>query len=203
MKRLFRKLAFNYSEGGLGGVFLKALFFAANALFSRTSWNIYIHRSRESDSNRPQVQCRELKFEDLLDARYAKAVAFPEEIRLRFDRQNTCYGFYASDRLAVVGWSSAGYLELDHGVIFPCPSEVALFDFLTLPEFRGRGLYTDALRYLMRRLVETGGHGKVHSVKGIEAAGFSPLMCISRTRILGFALISRSPAQPDLLANAS
>jgi ribosomal protein S18 acetylase RimI-like enzyme len=211
MKRLYRKLAFNYSEGGLGGLSLKMLSFASYALYSRTAWHVYVHRFLDSDTSEHQIQYRELNFQDLLDARYAKAAAFPEEIRARFDRQNACYGFYLNDRLAVVGWSSDGYLELDHGVIFSCPCEAALFDFLTLPEFRGRGLYTNALRYLVRKLQKAGKHSvyiavdpnNVHSVRGIEAAGFSRVLCISRRRILGFAFISRTPAQPHLLASAS
>lgn len=211
MRRLFRKLAFNYSEGGLGRLLQKAISFTVNTLYSESLWDLYIYKGfGDSDSSAPLVQCKTLKYQDLLDAHYFKVVAFPEEIRSRFDKQNICYGFYSNENLAVVGWSSDGYLELDHGVVFPCPSEVALFDFMTLPEFRGRGLYTNALSYLVRK--DKSGARSVYiavdpnnipSVKGIQRAGFSPFLCISRRRVLGFAFISRSPAQPDRLAGES
>jgi GNAT superfamily N-acetyltransferase len=210
MRRLYRKLAFNYSEGGLGRLFQKTISFALNALYSETVWDIYVYRDfGDLDSSAPLVHCRTLTYQNLLDAQYFKAAAFPEEIRLRFEKQNICYGFYANESLAVIGWSSDGYLELDHGVVFPCPSQVALFDFVTLPEFRGRGLYTNALRHLVRNMEKPGARfvyiavdpNNVHSVKGIQRAGFKLCLCMSRRRILGFVLISRNPAQSDRLAS--
>lgn len=203
MRRLFRKLAFNYAEGGPARIFQKTIAFIASALDSRTVWNVYIYKGPgHSASSQPLVKCRTLTYQDLLDAGYYKILAFPEEIRLRFERRNTCYGFYSNADLAVVGWSSEDYLELDHGVVFPCPSAVALFDFITLPEFRGRGLYTNALRHLLRE--DQLGAGSVYiavdpnntpSVKGIRRAGFSPLLCMSRRRIMGFTRISENPAK--------
>jgi Acetyltransferase (GNAT) domain len=212
MRRLYRKLAFHYSEGGLGRLWQKTLSFASNALYSETRWNIYICAEfGELDSNESLLQCRKLQYQDLLDAQYAKAAAFPEEIRLRFESQSICYGFYSNDSLAVVGWSSEGCLELDHGVVFPCPSEIALFDFLTLPEFRGRGLYTNALRSLVRSINTPRARsvyiavdpGNTPSVKGIERAGFSPSLCIIRRRILGFAVMSQTAAHSDRFAGQS
>jgi hypothetical protein len=206
MKRLYRRLAFNYSEGGFGQLFQKAISFALNALYSETRWDIYIHKGfGELDSSQPLMLCRSLQYQDLLDAKYAKVVAFPEEIRLRFNRRDTCYGFYSNDILAVVGWSSNGFLELDHGVVFPCPSEIALFDFVTLPEFRGRGLYTGALRHLVKNIDTPGVRSayiavdpdNVPSVKGIRRAGFNPIHRIRRKRVLGLTFVSRGPAQPD------
>jgi GNAT superfamily N-acetyltransferase len=212
MRRLYRKLAFNYSEGGLGRLLQKAISFTLNTLYSESVWDIYIYKGFGApDSGASLVQCRALRYQDLLDARYSKVAAFPEEIRLRFERQNICYGFYSNESLAVIGWSSDGYLELDHGVVFPCPSQVALFDFVTLPDFRSRGLYTSALRHLIRNMDKPGARSvyiavdpnNAHSVKGIRRAGFSRCLCMSRRRILGFVLISRSPAQPDQFAGES
>lgn len=212
MRRLYRKLKFNYSEGGLGRLLQKTISFTLNTLYSESLWKIYIYNgSGDLGSSESLVLCRTLKYQDLLDAQYSKVVAFPEEIHRRFDRQNTCYGFYSNENLAVVGWSSDGYLEIEHGVVFPCPSEVALFDFMTLPEFRGRGLYTNALRYLIKNIDKTSARSvyiavdpnNTPSVKGIQSAGFSPFLFMSRRKILGFVFISQSPAQPDRLAGES
>jgi Acetyltransferase (GNAT) family len=211
MRRLYRKLAFNYSEGGLGQLLQKAISFGWKALYSESVWNIYVYNCfGDLSSGLPLVQCRTLEYQALLDAQYFKVAAFPEEIRLRFDRQNICYGFYSNESLAVIGWSSNGYLELDHGVVFPCPSQVALFDFVTLPEFRGRGLYTNALRYLVGNLGKGGAVSvciavdptNVHSVKGIQRVGFSPHLRISRRRLLGFAFVSQKPVRPDGLVES-
>src|ERR1700761_3497106 len=131
MRRLYRRLVFIYSEGGLGNVLQKALAFTLSTLYSEVLWTIYTRKkSGDAEINGGLAQCRELQFQDLMDAQYFKAAALPEEIRLRFGRRNTCYGFYFEGKLAVVGWRSDGYLELDHDVVVPCPSSVGLFDFM-------------------------------------------------------------------------
>jgi hypothetical protein len=212
MKRLYRKLALNYSEGGIGRVLQKSILLVLHTFYSETLWNIYIHNAADDFvPSDPLLKCRKLIYEDLLAARYYKVAAFPEEIRLRFDNNNTCYGFYVDGHLATIGWSSDDYLELDRGVIFPCPSEVALFDFLTLPEFRSRGLYTNALRYLIEDRHKT-GVGSVYiavdgnntfSVKGIEGAGFRLLMHFRRRKIFGISFNMRSPAHARILERNS
>ncbi len=205
MNRLFRKVAFNYSEGGARRLLQKSISAALSTLYSESVWNIYVHEgSTEVRSSEPLVRCRELQYRDLLDAKYYKVLAFPEEIRLRFERQNTCYGFYLNENLATIGWSSDGYLELDRGVVFPCPSQVALFDFLTLPEFRGRGFYTDALRYLInnvqersvRSIVIAADPNNTSSIKGIWRAGFHPFLRLNRRKILGITFESRTSVPP-------
>jgi hypothetical protein len=212
MRRLYRKLAFNYSEGGLGRLLQKSFSFTLSTLYSESLWNIYIHKGFDDlGPSEPLLQCKTLTYQDLLDAQYYKVVAFPEEIRQRFDRRNTCYGFYLNKSLATIGWSSDGYLELDRGVVFPCPSEVALFDFMTLPEFRGRGIYTNALRYLINSIPKSSPSSiyiavdpnDAASVKGIRRAGFSPLLSLSRRKILGVAFNSRHPAQSNRFAAES
>jgi GNAT superfamily N-acetyltransferase len=208
MKRLYRKLALHYSEGGIGQVLQRSIVHLLHTLYSETHWNIYIHNA--ADNCVPSdllFQCRKLTYEDLLKLRYYKVIAFPEEVRLRFDNNNTCYGFYTGGNLATIGWSSDGYLELDRGVIFPCASEAALFDFLTLPEFRSRGLYTNALRYLIEDKHKS-GVGSVYiavdadnafSVKGIQAAGFRLHMYFRRRKIFGVTFNVSSPAHPRIL----
>jgi hypothetical protein len=194
MKRLYRKLVFQYSEGGLGRVLQKSILFVLRTLYSENLWNIYVHRASDVvGPSAPLVQCKAMTFKDLVSAKYYKVVAFPEEIRRRLERNNTCYGFYLDGNLATIGWSSNDYMELDRGVNFPCPTEVGLFDFITLPDFRSRGLYTNALRYLVRNIHEGGARciyiavdpNNLSSVKGIQSAGFSPFLGFRRRKILG------------------
>ena len=210
--RLYRKLAFQYSEVGLWGILQKTISFVSQRLYSENVWNIYIHRAVANvGASTPPIRCRVLTYEDLVDAKYYKVVAFPEEIRRRLEAKNTCYGFYSDGTLATIGWSSNDYMELDRGVNFICPSEVGLFDFITLPEFRSRGLYTNALRYLVKEIHERGPRciyiavdpNNTSSVKGIERAGFSPFLRFKRRRVLGIGFRTKEPLRSQLLVDRS
>jgi len=145
------------------------------------------------------MECRELTYDELVQAGYFKVLAFPEEIRRRFERENTCYGFFLEGKLATIGWRSNGYMELDRGVNYPC--EVGLFDFITFPDFRSRGLYTNALRYLLKNIHERGSRDiciavdadNISSVRGITRAGFSPFLLVKRRRMFGIDFHLKSP----------
>jgi hypothetical protein len=202
MKRLYRKLAFQYSEGGFVGIMQKSVLLFLRMLYSEDQWNIYVHRAPVGvDPSGAPMKCRALTYADLIDANYFKASAFPEEIRKRFGSKNICYGFYLDENLATIGWSSNDYLELDRGVIFSCPAEVGLFDFMTFPDFRSRGLYTNALRYLINDIHARGPRSvyiavdpnNLLSVKGIERAGFAPFLRIKRRRIFGVVFQLKRP----------
>jgi RimJ/RimL family protein N-acetyltransferase len=113
--------------------------------------------------------------------------------------------------LATIGWSSNDYMELDRGVKFPCPSEVGLFDFITLPEFRSRGLYTNALRYLLKNIHERGptciyiavDPNNLSSVKGIQRAGFGPFLRFKRRRVFGISFQTKRRLHSTSLADES
>jgi GNAT superfamily N-acetyltransferase len=196
MKRLLRRLAYNYAEGGLTLLVRKGI----THVWSQTEWRIYVHRvsaeSVDNDDGRSlpaTITWRQLDSDELVRAGYFKALSFPKDIARRFAMGNACHGFYLEGRLATIGWSSDGYLELDRGLMFSCPSEAGLFDFLTLPEFRSRGIYTYALRQLLTKLHDQGiavvyiavDPGNSASIHGIERAGFRQLLLIKRRRRFG------------------
>ena len=170
-------------------------------LYSEDRWNIYVHQASEGIDSGGKLECRALTYTDLINAKYFKALAFPEEIRSRFDENNVCHGFYFEEDLATIGWSSNDRLDLDHGVTFSCPGAVGLFDFVTLPYFRSRGLYTNALRYLVAAIHARGPRcvyiavhpNNLPSLKGIEGAGFLPFLAIKRRRIFGVAFQMKRP----------
>jgi hypothetical protein len=199
---------FQYSEGGFGRIMQKSVLLVRRMLYSEDQWNIYVHRASDGvDPGEALMKCRVLTHADLIDAKYFKALAFPEEIQNRFDHKNICHGFYLEEGLATIGWSSNDYLELDHGATFSCPTEVGLFDFMTLPDFRSRGLYTNALRYLVRDIHARGtscvyiavDSNNLPSVKGIERAGFAPFLTIKRRRIFGIAFQVKRPLRPNCI----
>lgn len=198
MKHLYRSLAHNYREGGLRLLATKFVTVAALALWSTDRWVIYQQTPIMLTSDQvPRTQHRLLGFDELVHLGYAKALAFPETIRGRFARGDSCHGFFHSGELVTVGWSGAGYMELDVTRVLACPGAWGLFDFMTLPAFQGKGFYTESLRQIAR-LAREGGfdsmwiavHPKnVPSIKGIERSGFRPARIVSKRRVLGVSTL--------------
>jgi GNAT superfamily N-acetyltransferase len=194
MMRLYRSLAHNYSEGGIPLLLGKAASVCSRALWSHDQWLVYERAPFDPDEEKTfTTSHRSLGFDDLLDLGYAKAVSFPENIRQRFSRGDTCHGFFHSGQLVTIGWSGAHYMELNIGETLACPSSWGLFDFATLPAHQSRGFYTDALRQLARLARKSGYQScwiavhpaNIPSIKGIERAGFRPIRRINKRRVLG------------------
>ena len=196
MKYLIRKLAYNYQEGGIGGLLRKTAGYLRRTCWSEVQWLLYV---RALEDGVPQVgesvKRRELGFEALRALGYFKARAFPEGIKKRFDDGLVCHGFYADNRLATIGWSSAEYLELEQNVRFECPRAAGLFDFYTFQEFRSRGYYTNALLQLcvvMKKRHFESAYIAVDprnpaSIRGIERAGFRLALRVTRRRRFGMS----------------
>jgi GNAT superfamily N-acetyltransferase len=199
MKRLYRSLAHNYAEGGIPLLLKKTVGVAAQKAWSRTEWLVYeqetvARSSLQSFSTKHKL----LNFDELERLGYSKALAFPENIRERFARGDTCHGFFHSGQLVTLGWSGANYMELNIGETLECPNAWGLFDFVTMPTFQLRGYYTDALKQLAR-LAHEGGFkslwiavhpANIASIKGIERAGFRPARKVSKRRVLGVSILS-------------
>jgi GNAT superfamily N-acetyltransferase len=193
MMRLYRSLAHNYSEGGIPLLARKAAAVCSRAFWSSDQWLIYEHAPQPARRETFTTLHRPLGFDDLVQLGYSKALAFPENLRQRFERGDSCHGFFHSGQLVTLGWSGANYMELNIGETLPCPSAWGLFDFVTLPAFQGRGFYTDALRQLVHLAHESGFKScwiavhpaNIPSIKGIERAGFRPSRRISKRRLLG------------------
>lgn len=205
MKRVLRKLVHHYRQGGAPGLMRKAADYLRDRLWSDTHWLVY-ERVLAGDTDRvaEAVSLRELGTRELAEVGYFRMKAFPEDITRRFRDGHVCHGFYVGNCLATVGWSSAGCLELDANVRFPCPTAVGLFDFHTFKEFRSRGYYTNALQQLanvMRdkhftRALIAVDPGNLPSVRGIERAGFRRVLQVTRRRRLGVSTIrQRSVAE--------
>jgi GNAT superfamily N-acetyltransferase len=194
MMRLYRSLAHNYSEGGIPLLVGKAAAVCSRALWSSDEWLVYEQKPIEpADKASFTTLHRALGFDELVALGYSKALAYPENIRHRFSRGDTCHGFFHSGQLVTLGWSGAHYMELNIGETLPSPSAWGLFDFVTMPAFQSRGFYTDALRQLARLAHESGFEAcwiavhpaNIPSIKGIERAGFRPSRRISKRRVLG------------------
>ncbi len=189
MKYPLRKLVHYYRSAGLWGVCCKMSALVRHRCWSETQWLVYERRLTGAPARDPgRLLRREICLRDLVESHHAKARAFPEATNRRLELGEICHGFFLSERLATVGWSSAGYLELDEDVTLPCPDGVGLFDFITFEEFRSHGYYTDALVQLISEMQLRGfaraliavDPSNVVSIRGIERAGFRPLARVTR-----------------------
>lgn len=201
MKRLYRSLAHNYSEGGLPLLARKIVDTVVQRVWSIDEWRIYEHNSPTPPSGPAYATSHKLlSFEDLVKFGYAKALSFPEDLQRRYSRGDSCHGFFVADQVATLGWSGAGYMELNTNETVACESAWGLFDFMTIPAFQGRGYYTDALRQLVAmahenhfRSVWIAVHpANVPSIKGIERAGFHPSTLLTKRRVLGVSTLNNT-----------
>jgi GNAT superfamily N-acetyltransferase len=201
MKRLYRSLAHNYSAGGLTALLRKVLEAFTQRIWSRTEWMIYTQDAAAASEQQGFISSRRvLGFDDLLSIGYPKALAFPEDIRQRFSRGDRCYGFFANGGLATLGWVREGHLELDRWHSIECVGAWGLYDFVTMPDYRGKGFYTDALRQLVSIARHTGASariavdpGNAASIKGIERAGFQKSTKTTLSRFLGISRLGNEP----------
>jgi GNAT superfamily N-acetyltransferase len=194
MKSIYRSLVYHYSQGGLMRLAGRGTGALRERFWSRTEWLIYERDLMGRADGPAQIaDHRVLTFADLVMCRYEKALSYPEAINIRYQRSDTCHGFFQSGCLVALGWSGEGYLELSHEDRVECDSAWGLYDFTTLPDFRGRGFYTDALFQLLRLSASAGMRraliavdpGNVASRKGIERAGFRYSTKITKRRVLG------------------
>ena len=102
----------------------------------------------------------------------------------RFETGRQCYGAWVEGQLAAFGWVS--YDDEDIGElnlrIKLLPGEVYVWDCATAPRFRGNGLYSALLSYMLGELRDQkicrawigADLDNVPSQKGIARAGFHP-----------------------------
>jgi GNAT superfamily N-acetyltransferase len=203
---VLRGLAFHYRAGGGRGLIRKALEYLRRMIWSDTCWFVY---SRLAIDESPEVDelvaRRQLGLRELAEVGYPKLKAYPEQIRRRFSEGNVCFGFFVGERLATIGWSSPGYLELDRDCRIPCRGAVGLYDFETLKDFRSRGYYTNALMQIAKvegsarreALFIAVDPGNTPSIRGIERAGFQRVACVRRRRRFGVRMITQCPESDD------
>lgn len=103
-----------------------------------------------------------------------------DELRKRMDRGHRPYLARIHGEPAAYGWSAWERAEIGElGLDFSLPDgDHYLWDFVTLPNYRGRGIYPRMLQGIIRAELDTAerfwiGHdtGNVASARGIEKAG--------------------------------
>jgi len=103
-----------------------------------------------------------------------------EEINRRLANENVAFVAYMQGQPAAFGWMArtrAHIGELDHSFILPLHHRY-LWNFRTLAQFRGRGIYPALLHYMMQQEAQALQFWIIHapenraSLKGITRAGF-------------------------------
>ena len=124
-------------------------------------------------------------------------------IEARLGSCNELYGAFVAGEPAGYGWlarRSGGIDELDFSFEVP-PGNGYLWDFLTLPEFRGRGVYPRLLQAIVAQAADVerfwiGYEGRnLASARGIEKAGFEVVGDLEVTggRVCGFSVTEPGP----------
>jgi hypothetical protein len=125
------------------------------------------------------------------------------EVRSRLDSGHRAYVARLEDTPAAYGWvasmaASIGELDLAFGL---AAADRYLWDFVTLPEWRGRGLYPRLLQAMLtaesaggRRFWITNAPENAASAAGIGKAGFRPVGELSFLADLGVGTL---PYQSD------
>lgn len=121
-----------------------------------------------------------------------------DRVVLRFQGGHRPYAAFLDDEPVAYGWAalqSGGIEELDFSFEVP-PDDCYLWDFVTLPDWRGRGIYPHLLQAILRQEDAVSrfwiGYeaGNEASARGIAKAGFGVVgdLEVADGRVTGFLL---------------
>jgi GNAT superfamily N-acetyltransferase len=134
------------------------------------------------------------------------------EVRRRVAEGHLPFLLLVDGELAAYGWAATGAAHiggLDLAFTVP-PGERYLWDFLTLPHYRGRGLYPLLLQEILRRQMAEAewfwiGHEPTNlaSRRGILKAGFRLVGHVRRLRDGELAFAGAAAGDPDVARRAA
>jgi ribosomal protein S18 acetylase RimI-like enzyme len=150
-------------------------------------------------------------------AALAEAMDAPDQqtVQERLGSGRRCFAASVEGSIAAYGWVSQGTErigELERTMIM-LPGEAYIWDCVTLPAFRRRGLYGAVLRHLaamlrgegLRRLWIGASLDNTPSIRGFRSAGFQPVIGLVYLRVLNLRhiwLAGDAIAPPALIADA-
>lgn len=130
----------------------------------------------------------------------------------RLDAGRRCFVARVDGAIAAYGWASRGMERIGEleRPFHMAAGEAYIWDCATLPPYRGKGLYSALLSYMVATLREDGieriwigaSVRNLPSVRGFASAGFQPVITLSYLRLLGFrhVWIRDTPSAPPALA---
>lgn len=206
LRAIWRRIVRNYSAGGARQVLERIIAKPLSAVFSQSSWLIYRIGTREYDRvPRLILAQKPLTLDSMVAHGYEKARLLPDRIQARIEAGHRCFGFFDGESLANIGWVCSGLLVLEPFKLELKEADCsAIYDCVTFPEHRSKGIYTDTLIRLVSLLRSEGAAtvliavdpGNVMSIKGIERAGFVPHFKLVRYRRWGRDRFERVPFLP-------
>ncbi|MBR9978424.1 MAG: GNAT family N-acetyltransferase [Bacteroidetes bacterium] len=119
--------------------------------------------------------------------------------RRRFAEGGTAFIGYKDTEIVIHAWLVAGMLRIDElAMDWRIPEQVvAVYDVVTIPAWRGQGIYTEALRRLpgllegdVRYLWIYADKENTASLRGIRKAQYSPIGMITARRFAGMTFRS-------------
>jgi ribosomal protein S18 acetylase RimI-like enzyme len=147
----------------------------------------------------------------------AAAMNMPDArgILTRFASGRRCFGAWVEGRIAAYGWVSlcAECIGEQEREIRLTPQEAYIWDCVTMPEYRGRRLYSALLSHIIVALREEGVRrvwigtalSNRPSLRGFVNAGFRPELTLTYARLGNVHIvleIGEHAAEPDLVAAA-
>jgi ribosomal protein S18 acetylase RimI-like enzyme len=161
------------------------------------------------------VTLGEAQPEDVGELAAAMGAPDPQGVVQRFVSGRRCFVARIEGTIAAYGWVSEGAEsigELERTMRMQ-PGEAYIWDCVTLPAFRRRGLYAALLRHIvgalrgegLRRLWIGASLDNMPSIRGFRSAGFRSVIKLVYLRVLrlrGNWLVGDATAPPALVADA-
>ena len=133
-----------------------------------------------------------------------------DELEKRFSSDHRAYAVSIDEKWVACGWSASGHTSFGvPEVCFTVPDGNSyLLDFITLPAWRGKGIYPWSLQAIIsQELANTNRFWVIHeasnhaSFRGIEKAGFSLVseVCAVAGGLSLLAVSARTEAGADVL----
>jgi len=115
-------------------------------------------------------------------------------VAIRLQRRCRCFGAWSGDQLVAYGWLSSGpewigELGLE---IRPGPGEAYVWNCVTLPDQRRRGVFRNLLQCVVRTAAEEGlqrlwiGSIEDYADRAIVDAGFRPILMFEAQALAGY-----------------
>ncbi len=174
-----------------------------------TIWATNLDESRPNMRPLIPVDFRPVEPESIEALAEAMGGSLKAEALSRFEAGKRCYAAWAGDRIAAYGWVSyrEEYVGEFNVRVRLLPGEAYIWDCLTAPEYRQKGLYSALLVFILQELQSEGlcrawigaDLDNVPSQRGIERAGFRRVadMVLERVLALRMVWIQGRPGVPE------
>ena len=156
LNNISTKLRYRWRDLGGGGLLAFALKKLWRLAYYQTQLEVFEYDLKE-DFPALSLKGQFLDQEALLRLGYVKSVMFPNLVSKRLKRGQKAYCQVVEGELAHIDWVTEGYLNTGPEFSsYESDGVIGIYDCLTIPLFRRKGLYLDALQQLLTHARESG-----------------------------------------------